>query len=100
LGGKERLRGIGHPLRETGNAVWMARAELRQFIWWRFGGVVFAGVGQAAPDYQSPFSNSVASVGGGVRFRMLPDDPLNVRFDFGVSSMGTTGFFVSLKEAF
>jgi len=100
LGGKERLRGIGHPLRETGNAVWMVRAELRQHLWWRFGGVMFAGMGRASGDFQSPLTHVVGSFGGGVRFRILPDDPLNVRFDIGVSTMGTSGFFISLKEAF
>lgn len=100
LGGKERLRGIGHPLRETGNAVWLFRGELRQHLWWRLGGVVFAGFGESSDNFQNPFSRTISSVGGGLRLRMLPDDPLNVRFDFGVSSSGTTGFFVSLKEAF
>lgn len=100
LGGKERLRGIGHPLEETGNAVWLARAEVRQHLWWRLGVVAFAGAGKADNGYQRPFTDLISSVGGGFRFRMLPDDPLNVRFDFGVSSMGTTGFFISLKEAF
>ena len=100
LGGKERLRGIGHPMRETGNSVWMGRVELRQHLWWRFGAVTFAGLGRADDNFQHPFENTVSSFGGGLRFRMLPDDPLNVRFDFGVSSLGTTGFFISLKEAF
>jgi hypothetical protein len=100
LGGKERLRGIGHPLEETGKAVWLARAEIRQNIWWRLGVVAFAGAGKADSGYKKPFADMVSSVGGGLRFRMLPDDPLNVRFDFGVSSIGTTGFFISLKEAF
>lgn len=100
LGGKERLRGIGHPLKVTGNAIWMTRVEIRQHLWWRFGGVGFAGIGEAADNFQNLFGDFVSSVGGGLRFRMLPDDPLNVRFDFGVSSMGTTGFFISLKEAF
>ncbi|WP_291857835.1 BamA/TamA family outer membrane protein [Marinilabilia sp.] len=100
LGGKERLRGIGHPLKETDNAVWLARAEVRHHLWWRFGVVAFAGAGQAGSHFKKPFSDLISSVGGGLRFRMLPDDPLNVRFDFGASSIGTTGFFISLKEAF
>ncbi|MGQ1890953.1 BamA/TamA family outer membrane protein [Thermophagus sp. OGC60D27] len=100
LGGKERLRGIGHPLRETGNAIWLMRAELRQHLWWRVGTVLFAGIGEAAQNFQKPLENTLSSVGAGLRFRMLPDDPLNVRLDFGISSLGTTGFFVSLKEAF
>ncbi|PWD98033.1 BamA/TamA family outer membrane protein [Marinilabilia rubra] len=100
LGGKERLRGIGHPLKRSGNSVWLSRVELRQHLWWRFGVAAFAGVGEAKVNYQNPFEDVVSSFGAGLRFRMLPDDPLNVRFDFGRSSIGTTGFFISLKEAF
>jgi hypothetical protein len=100
LGGKERLRGIGHPMRETGNAVWLARAEVRQHLWWRLGVVAFAGLGKAGDHFKEPFEDVISSLGGGLRFRMLPDDPLNVRFDFGVSSTGQSGFFISLKEAF
>ncbi|MGM0375461.1 MAG: BamA/TamA family outer membrane protein [Bacteroidota bacterium] len=100
LGGKERLRGIGHPLRQTGQSVWLVRGELRQPVWWRMGAVFFAGLGKADDDLSQPFHEVTGSVGGGVRFRILPDDPLNVRFDFGVSTLNTTGFFISLKEAF
>ncbi len=100
LGGKDRLRGIGHPLRSTGLSVWMARGEYRQPLWWRVGAVVFAGAGRAASDFHDPFSHLTGSVGGGLRFRLLPHDPLNVRMDYGVSSLGDSGFFISLKEAF
>jgi hypothetical protein len=100
LGGKERLRGIGHPLRKTGRAVWLARAEMRQHLWWRIGVVAFAGIGEADNNFQNIFSDIISSGGGGLRFRMLPNDPFNVRCDFGISSAGTTGFFISLKEAF
>ncbi len=100
LGGKSRLRGIGHPLRSTGQAVWLARGELRQPLWWRVGGVLFAGAGQAAPNFQNPFTQVTGSFGGGLRFRMLPRDPLNIRIDYGVSTIGDSGFFISLKEAF
>ncbi len=100
LGGKSRLRGIGHPLRSTGQAVWLARGEYRQPLWWRLGGVLFAGSGKASPDFQQPFTQVTGSFGGGLRFRMLPHDPLNIRIDYGVSTIGDTGFFISLKEAF
>ncbi|MFW5889841.1 MAG: BamA/TamA family outer membrane protein [Marinilabiliaceae bacterium] len=100
LGGKERLRGIGHPLRQTGQSVWLVRGELRQPVWWRLGAVFFAGVGKAGDDFSQPFNDVTGSFGTGLRFRILPDDPLNVRFDFGASTMNTTGFYISLKEAF
>ncbi|SFD79230.1 BamA/TamA family outer membrane protein [Thermophagus xiamenensis] len=100
IGGKERLRGIAHPLWKTGNAMWMLRGEWRQHIWWRIGGVFFTEFGEVGENFKDPFNNIIKSIGGGLRFRMLPHDPLNVRFDIGVSSKGTAGFYVSLKEAF
>jgi outer membrane protein assembly factor BamA len=100
LGGKDRLRGIGHPLRMTGPSLWMARGEFRQPLWWRLGGVVFGGAGKTAPSFSHPLNDVIGSGGCGLRFRMLPHDPLNVRVDFGVSTLGDSGFFISLKEAF
>ena len=100
LGGKERLRGVGHPLRQTGGNTWLIRGEIRQPVWWRIGAVFFAGMGKASNDFENPFKDVTGSFGTGLRFRILPDDPLNVRLDFGVSTLKTNGFYISLKEAF
>jgi len=100
LGGKERLRGIGHAQRTVDNSVWLIRAELRTDIWWRFGGVLFSEVGQASGHPQFIWKNNIYSNGVGLRFRILPDEPLNIRIDAAWSSEKQKGFFISLKEAF
>jgi outer membrane protein assembly factor BamA len=100
LGGKERLRGIGHSQRIVNNSVWLVRSELRFPLWWRFGAVAFAGLGQASEMPSFNCNEIVYSGGAGLRFRILPDEPLNIRLDAGFASHGLSGFFISLKEAF
>jgi outer membrane protein assembly factor BamA len=100
LGGKERLRGIGHSQRIVNNSVWLARSELRFPLWWRFGAVAFVGLGQASEMPLFNLNEIIYSGGAGLRFRILPDEPLNIRLDAGLASHGLSGFFISLKEAF
>lgn len=100
LGGKDRLRGIGHSQRIVGKSVWLIQSELRMHLWWRFGAVAFAGMGQATAKPAFSFNEVIYSGGAGLRFRILPNDPLNIRIDAGLASHGLKGFFISLKEAF
>jgi hypothetical protein len=39
-------------------------------------------------------------MGGGVRFKVLPDEGLNFRIDFGRSNHGDTGVYFTIREAF
>jgi hypothetical protein len=100
LGGKERLRGIGHSQRIVDRNIWLMQSELRLPLWWRFGAVAFAGLGQAADQPSWNMDELIYSGGAGLRFRMLPREPLNIRFDLGIASRGMSGFFISLREAF
>ncbi len=100
LGGKDRLRGIGHSQRIVDKSIWLLQSELRFPLWWRFGGVAFAGMGQASEHFSVNRSSIIYSGGAGLRFRILPDDPLNIRVDAALASGGLTGFFITLKEAF
>ncbi len=100
LGGKDRLRGIGHSQRIINQSVWLLQSELRMPLWWRFGAVVFAGMGEASVEPSVNFDNLIYSGGIGLRFRILPDEPLNVRIDAALASGGLNGFFVCLKEPF
>ena len=100
LGGKNRLRGIGHSQRVIDNSIRILRSELRIPIWWRFGAVVFAGIGDARSDLSFNPDKIIFSGGTGIRFRVLPDEPLNVRFDIGFTSTGLSGIYISIKEAF
>jgi hypothetical protein len=100
LGGKDRLRGIGHSKRVVDQSIWLLRGELRSHIWWRFGAVIFTEAGQAADRPALNWDEMIYSNGFGMRFRLLPDEPLNIRIDAAWSSAGQRGLFISLKEAF
>ncbi|WP_026474956.1 BamA/TamA family outer membrane protein [Alkaliflexus imshenetskii] len=100
LGGKSGLRGIGHSQRVMHNGISVLRGELRMPLWWRFGCVAFGELGHAGVNPSPDLNHLIGSYGGGLRFRILPREPLHIRFDAAVSTIGTTGFFISLKEAF
>jgi outer membrane protein assembly factor BamA len=74
------------------------QAEYRAPIWWRFGLVAFAGLGQVVPDLGKLDLGALrGSVGGGVRFR-LNDDGVNIRLDFAYG--GQFEFYFQVGEAF
>lgn len=100
LGGKERIRGIGHSQRVVDNSVWLLQSELRFPLWWRFGAVAFAGMGHSSGEPSVNIDNIICTGGAGFRFRILPNEPFNIRFDAAIASRGLNGFFISLKEAF
>ncbi|SKC11298.1 BamA/TamA family outer membrane protein [Alkalitalea saponilacus] len=100
LGGTDRLRGTGHSRRIIDNSIQLVRGEFRNPLWWRFGFVVFAEAGVVENSFKVDFEDGIISAGGGLRFRILPDEPLNIRFDVGFSSDGHHGMYISLREAF
>jgi hypothetical protein len=100
LGGKRGLRGIPHPLKYINNNMWLFQTEYRTHIWWRFGGVLFGGVGEVAEKWDATFSNVKCTAGAGLRFNIFPNEKLNCRFDFGVASGGDHAFYFSLNESF
>ncbi|TRX65977.1 BamA/TamA family outer membrane protein [Carboxylicivirga sp. M1479] len=101
IGGKRMLRGIAHPYRYMDKHSWFAQAEWRRHIWWRIGAVAFAGTGKVSPDFfQSPFSDLHVVAGAGARFKVLPDEGLNFRIDFGISNHGDNGVYFTIREAF
>jgi len=101
IGGKRMLRGIAHPYRYMDKHSWFAQAEWRKHIWWRIGGVLFAGTGKVSPEFfQSPFTDLHVVGGAGFRFKVLPDEGLNFRIDFGISNHGDNGVYFTIREAF
>lgn len=100
LGGSDRLRGVGHSQQVIDKHVWLVQSELRFPLWWRLGGVGFVGMGQARPEPEIEWHDLIYSGGVGLRFRILPNDPLNVRLDAALATGGRHGIFISLKEAF
>lgn len=101
VGGDSRLRGIENAnLYLDKQSYWM-QAEYRRDLFWRFGGVAFAGFGDVAPKLNNyKFDELKYVVGLGGRFQALKDEKLNLRLDAGIGRGGQYAFYISVKEAF
>ncbi|HDP99837.1 MAG TPA: hypothetical protein ENN22_11730 [bacterium] len=93
------LRGIhGSRFREQNIAV--ALLEYRYPVHKRFSGVLFTGIGDVMhrfSDFQ--LNESKYSIGAGMRFAVIPDEKINLRFDIGFSRYGIHPYF-QMSEAF
>lgn len=101
LGGDDRLRGIANASLYRDRQLLYTQVEYRRPLFWRFGMVVFAGVGEVANnfgDFRLSEFKYVAGLGG--RFAAIPKKKLNIRLDLGVARGGQTGIYVGLSEAF
>lgn len=78
------------------------QAEYRFPIWWRFGGVVFAGTGNvAATPSAFDFTTLKHSFGVGLRFAIVPEERINLRLDVGYGLATQTLYpYISFTEAF
>jgi len=76
------------------------QVELRQHVYGRLGFTLFAGSGEVWDRFEElSFRNYKWSAGGGLRFNLNPQDPTNIRVDFGVGK-NTSGFYLQFGEAF
>ncbi len=74
--------------------------ELRQHLFWRFGGAVFTGLGQVAPAIDDFDGNNLLwSAGFGLRFRLTEQNRMNYRTDVAWGRDGFE-FYFSITEAF
>jgi hypothetical protein len=74
--------------------------EYRFPLFWRFGMVLFTGVGDVFRTPSDISLNSLKySFGGGLRFAINPKERLNVRFDYGFGRK-SNAFYLMLTEAF
>lgn len=99
VGGDDILRGYAkNRFRDAHFAG--VQVEYRFPVWWRFGMVVFAGVGDV---FQSPADLSLSSlkysVGTGIRFSVNRRERLNFRFDYGIGNR-SNAFYIMVAEAF
>jgi outer membrane protein assembly factor BamA len=99
LGGSTIMRGYYSGRYRDHNLV-AAQAEYRLPLWWRFGVVGFAGVGQVT-RYVRHFrmGEFKAAAGGGIRFALNEKERLNLRFDYGVARH-SSGSYLTVSEAF
>ena len=99
LGGSRVMRGYFEG-RYRDRDYFAMQVEYRQYFWWRFGYVVFAGFGDVARDItQLSLSNLKPSYGVGIRFLFNKEQKINLRVDLGLGK-NTSGIYFSIEEAF
>ena len=77
------------------------QAELRARFTPRWGGVVFAGIGEVAPDFGDMNSSDLLPAGGvGVRWMAAPENRVNIRADLAWGQGDEALFYLSIGEAF
>lgn len=101
VGGDKRLRGIENSSLYLDKQSFWVQAEYRRTLFWRLGGVAFAGFGDVAPGLDKfNFNELKYVVGLGGRFQAMKDEKLNIRLDAGIGQGGQYAFYLSVKEAF
>ncbi len=101
IGGKRLFRGISHPYKYIDNHSAYIQAAFRSKLWWRFGCEVFTGVGNVFHDFDSEKLDKIHLMGGaGLRLRVLENEKLSFRIDYGFTNRGDSGVFFTLGEAF
>ena len=101
LGGKDYLRGIDNTNLYTAQHSFYVQIEGRQHLFWRLGGVLFAGVGDVFDNLKALNIESLKlNYGIGGRFQALKEQILNIRLDLGFTHNGQSAIYFSVKEAF
>ena len=99
VGGDDMIRGYASN-RFRDNHFLGAQIEYRFPLWWRFGMVVFTGVGDV---YHTPSDIKLNTLkyttGAGIRLAINTKERLNVRFDYGFGRK-SNAFYIMLTEAF
>jgi outer membrane protein assembly factor BamA len=99
VGGDDILRGYAKN-RFRDNHFAGFQVEYRFPVWWRFGMVVFAGVGDV---FRNPSDLTLSSLkysfGTGIRFAVNRRERLNFRFDYGFGRR-SNAFYIMVAEAF
>lgn len=99
LGGSVIMRGYyGGRYRDRNFAA--LQGEYRFPIISRLSGVAFASLGEVAPEIDQFDSDNIKAAGGlGLRFRIDPNQKINLRFDLGLSEDGVCSY-INFMEAF
>jgi len=86
LGSQNLMR--GYPQGRYRDKLYVAgQVEWRVPIWWRFGAVVFAGVGTVERSFaRYLFDDLKFAAGAGLRITLSKKNNINFRFDFGMSA--------------
>jgi outer membrane protein assembly factor BamA len=99
LGGDSLLRGY-YKGRYRDKHCLAVQAEYRLPVWWKFGVVGFAALGDVAPSFDKfRIAKFKYAVGMGLRFKIAPKEGANLRADFAFGP-GTSGIYFTAGEAF
>ncbi|MFM8739911.1 MAG: BamA/TamA family outer membrane protein [Cytophagales bacterium] len=100
LGGNNMMRGYYAGRYRDKKAV-TAQVEYRFPIIGRFAGVAFASAGQVANDFDDfDWKLIKPAVGAGIRFAVLRQEKLNLRFDLAAGNSGELNYYIVLAESF
>ncbi|GAB3988493.1 BamA/TamA family outer membrane protein [Spirosoma daeguense] len=102
FGGSNSMRGFYDGRYRSKNQV-VAQLEYRIPLFWRFGAVGFAGIGNVGDQLQEiNFQHIKYSAGGGIRVALNRQERLNLRIDYGwgFGQSTTHGLYFQLGEAF
>lgn len=99
LGNESYFRGYYYGRFRDLNALTF-QTELRKQIWGPLSMVAFGGVGNVASQIVNLNKNVKAMYGVGLRFKAIPREKINFRFDYAIGENGREAFYVTLNEAF
>lgn len=99
MGGESIMRGYYAGRYRDKNGTQL-QSEFRQHLMGRLGFTVFAAAGQVWSSFdEMNLDRTLLSGGGGLRFNLSKQEPLNIRADVAYGR-NTTGFYLTLGEAF
>jgi hypothetical protein len=99
LGGGEKMRGYFNG-RYMDKSMYVLQGEYRERFHPRWTAAGFGAIGEVADFPLSFFENPKVSFGGGMRFKMLKNNPTVLRFDIGFDKNGRNGLYFGVNEAF
>ncbi len=99
MGGSEKMRGI-YEGRYRDKLMTVAQTELRFPIYWILSCVVFGGLAEVSPNFNSYKMDGIHwAVGTGLRLMVDSEHKANIRLDYGIST-DQHFFFFGFGEAF
>ena len=99
LGGGEKMRGYFKG-RYIDKSMYVLQGEYRARFHPRWTAAGFGAIGEVADFPLSFFENPKISFGGGIRFKILKNNPTVMRFDIGFDKNGKSGIYFGVNEAF
>ncbi|MEK6476019.1 BamA/TamA family outer membrane protein [Catalinimonas sp. 4WD22] len=99
LGGDMIMRGY-YQGRYLDKNLLATQAEYRMPVWKKLSAVAFIGFGDVSPQLSTfQIRELKYSLGGGLRYSVLPGESLNIRFDYAFGK-DTQNFYINISEAF